>query len=139
MRMYDIIKNKRDNKELTKEEIEFFVSGYTEGTVPDYQAAALAMAIYFNGMTENETAVLTQAMASSGDMVDLSCFGDKTVDKHSTGGVGDKTTLIVAPVVASLGCVIAKMSGRGLGHSFLREQRHILHKRSRDPSRTSFA
>ena len=117
MRMYDIIKNKRDNKELTKEEIEFFVSGYTEGTVPDYQAAALAMAIYFNGMTENETAVLTQAMASSGDMVDLSCFGDKTVDKHSTGGVGDKTTLIVAPVVASLGCVIAKMSGRGLGHT----------------------
>lgn len=117
MRMYDIIKNKRDNKELTKEEIEFFVNGYTNGSVPDYQASALAMAIYFNGMTEKETAMLTLAMAESGDTINLSEFGDKTVDKHSTGGVGDKTTLIVAPVVASLGCVIAKMSGRGLGHT----------------------
>ena len=117
MRMYDIIKNKRDNKELTKEEIEFFVKGYTDGSIPDYQASALTMAIFFNGMTEKETATLTLAMAESGDTVDLTCFGDKTVDKHSTGGVGDKTTLIVAPIVASLGCIIAKMSGRGLGHT----------------------
>lgn len=117
MRMYDIIKNKRDNKELTKAEIEFFVKGYTDGSIPDYQASALTMAIFFNGMTEKETATLTLAMAESGDMVDLSQFGNKTVDKHSTGGVGDKTTLIVAPIVASLGCIIAKMSGRGLGHT----------------------
>ncbi len=117
MRMYDIIKNKRDNKELTKEEIEFFVKGYTDGTIPDYQASALTMAIFFNGMTERETTALTLAMANSGDTVDLSEFGNKTVDKHSTGGVGDKTTLIVAPIVASLGCIIAKMSGRGLGHT----------------------
>ena len=117
MRMYDIIKNKRDNKELTKEEIEFFVKGYTDCSIPDYQVSALAMAIFFNGMTEKETAILTLAMAESGDTVDLSLFGDKTVDKHSTGGVGDKTTLIVAPIVASLGCIIAKMSGRGLGHT----------------------
>ena len=115
--MYDIIKNKRDNKELTKDEIEFFVKGYTDGTIPDYQASALTMAIFFNGMTEKETAILTLAMANSGDTVDLSQFENKTVDKHSTGGVGDKTTLIVAPIVASLGCIIAKMSGRGLGHT----------------------
>ena len=117
MRMYDIIKNKRDNKELTKEEIDFFVKGYTDGSIPDYQASALTMAIFFNGMSEKETATLTLAMANSGDTVDLSEFGNKTVDKHSTGGVGDKTTLIVAPIVASLGCIIAKMSGRGLGHT----------------------
>ena len=117
MRMYDIIKNKRDNKELTKEEIEFFIKGYTDGSIPDYQASALTMAIFFNGMTEKETAELTLAMANSGDTVDLSLFDNKTVDKHSTGGVGDKTTLIVAPIVASLGCIIAKMSGRGLGHT----------------------
>lgn len=115
--MYDIIKNKRDNKELTKEEIEFFIKGYTDGSIPDYQASALTMAIFFNGMTEKETAELTLAMANSGDTVDLSLFDNKTVDKHSTGGVGDKTTLIVAPIVASLGCIIAKMSGRGLGHT----------------------
>ena len=117
MRMYDVIKNKRDNKELTKEEINFFVKGYTNGDIPDYQASALAMAIFFNGMTEKETATLTLAMAESGDTIDLSVFNDKTVDKHSTGGVGDKTTLIVAPIVAALGCIIAKMSGRGLGHT----------------------
>ncbi|MBR3788672.1 MAG: pyrimidine-nucleoside phosphorylase [Clostridia bacterium] len=111
------MKNKRDNKELTKEEIEFFVKGYTDGSIPDYQASALTMAIFFNGMTEKETAILTLAMANSGDTVDLSIFGNKTVDKHSTGGVGDKTTLIVAPIVASLDCIIAKMSGRGLGHT----------------------
>lgn len=117
MRMYDIIKKKRDGKELCEEEIRFFVNGYTNGSVPDYQAAALCMAVYFNGMTEKETACLTLCMAHSGDTVDLSEFGTSTVDKHSTGGVGDKTTLIVAPTVASLGCVIAKMSGRGLGHT----------------------
>ena len=117
MRMYDIIKKKRDGFELSKEEIEFFIKEYTNGSVPDYQASALCMAIFYKGMTEEETAALTLAMANSGDTVDLSYFGDKSVDKHSTGGVGDKTTLVVAPVVASLGCVMAKMSGRGLGHT----------------------
>lgn len=117
MRMYDIIKKKRDGGGLTKEEIQFFIDGYVDGSVPDYQASALCMAIFYKGMTEEETATLTLAMAKSGDTVDLSVFGDKTVDKHSTGGVGDKTTLVVAPIVSSLGCVIAKMSGRGLGHT----------------------
>lgn len=117
MRMYDIIKKKRDGEELSPEEIKFFIDGYTCGDIPDYQASAFCMAVFFKGMTEKETACLTLAMAHSGDSVDLSLFGDKSVDKHSTGGVGDKTTLIVAPTVASLGCVIAKMSGRGLGHT----------------------
>ncbi len=117
MRMYDIIKKKRDGGELSTQEIDFFIKGYVEGTIPDYQASALCMAIFYKGMTPKESADLTLAMANSGDKVDLSCFGDLTVDKHSTGGVGDKTTLIVAPIVASLGCVIAKMSGRGLGHT----------------------
>ena len=117
MRIYDVIKKKRDGFELTTEEIEFFINGYVEGSIHDYQASALCMAIFFKGMTERETADLTLAMANSGDTVDLSRFGDKTVDKHSTGGVGDKTTLIVAPIVTSLGCVMAKMSGRGLGHT----------------------
>ena len=115
MRIYDIIKKKRDGFELTKEEIEFFVKGFVDGSVHDYQASAFWMAVFFRGMKERETADLTLAMAHSGDTVDLSRFGDLTVDKHSTGGVGDKTTLIVAPLVASLGCVMAKMSGRGLG------------------------
>lgn len=117
MRMYDIIENKRDGKELTGEEINFFIKGYTDGTIPDYQASALCMAIYFNGMTEKETVTLTNAMANSGDTVDLSMFGTYSVDKHSTGGVGDKTSLIVAPIVASLGGKVTKMSGRGLGHT----------------------
>ena len=117
MRIYDVIKKKRDGFELTTEEIEFFIKGYVDGSIHDYQASALCMAIFFKGMTEKETADLTLAMANSGDTVDLSRFGDKTVDKHSTGGVGDKTTLIVAPIVTSLGCVMAKMSGRGLGHT----------------------
>ena len=117
MRMYDVIKKKRDGGELSKEEIQFFIDGYVDGSIPDYQASALCMAIFYKGMTEEETATLTLAMANSGDTVDLSVFGDKTVDKHSTGGVGDKTTLVVAPIVSSLGCVIAKMSGRGLGHT----------------------
>ena len=117
MRMYDIIKKKRDGGELTQQEIDFFIKGYVEGSIPDYQASALCMAIFYSGMNERETADLTLAMAHSGDTVDLSGFGKLTADKHSTGGVGDKTTLIVAPIVASLGCIMAKMSGRGLGHT----------------------
>ncbi len=117
MRMYDIIRKKRDGYELSREEIEFFVSGYTAGEIPDYQVSALLMAIYFNSMNDRETAVLTDCMARSGDMADLSRFGDLSVDKHSTGGVGDKTSLIVAPIVAALGGKVTKMSGRGLGHT----------------------
>lgn len=117
MRIYDIIEKKRDGYELTDEEIEFFVGGYTNGVIEDYCASALLMAIFLNGMNSRETATLTKAICNSGDCVDLSVFGDNTVDKHSTGGVGDKTTLIVAPIVASLGCKVAKMSGRGLGHT----------------------
>lgn len=117
MRMYDIILKKRNGGTLTKEEIACFIDGYVDGSIPDYQASALCMAIFFRGMTDEETAALTDCMARSGDMLDLSRFGDRTVDKHSTGGVGDKTTLIVAPIVASLGGKVAKMSGRGLGHT----------------------
>ena len=117
MRMYDIIKKKRDGGQLSTAEIQFFIKGYVDGSIPDYQASALCMAIFYSGMTEEETAALTLAMANSGDTVDLSRFGNKTADKHSTGGVGDKTTLIVAPIAASLGCIMAKMSGRGLGHT----------------------
>ena len=117
MRMYDIIKKKRDGGQLSTAEIRFFIKGYVDGSIPDYQASALCMAIFYSGMTEKETAALTLAMANSGDTVDLSRFGNKTADKHSTGGVGDKTTLIVAPIAASLGCIMAKMSGRGLGHT----------------------
>ena len=115
MRMIDIIEHKKQGLKLTKEEIEFFVSDFTSGKIPDYQASALAMAIYFNKMSDEETSVLTNAMAKSGDMLDLSLFGNLSVDKHSSGGVGDKTTLVVAPIAAALGCVVAKMSGRGLG------------------------
>ena len=117
MRMYDIIEKKRDGKELSDGEIRAFIDGYTAGTIPDYQAAAFCMAVYFQGMTDRETVTLTDAMAHSGDMLDLSAFGSRTADKHSTGGVGDKTTLIVAPTAASLGCIVTKMSGRGLGHT----------------------
>lgn len=117
MRMYDIIKKKRDGGELTLQEIQFFIDGYVDGSIPDYQASALCMAIYYMGMTEEETANLTMSMAQSGDTIDLSVFGNVTADKHSTGGVGDKTTLIVAPIAASAGCILAKMSGRGLGHT----------------------
>ena len=117
MRVYDLIQKKKNGEVLTPAELEFLVRGYTDGTIPDYQMSAFAMAVYFQSMTPAETAALTDAMARSGDTVDLSCFGDLSVDKHSTGGVGDKTTLIVAPLAASLGCKVAKMSGRGLGHT----------------------
>ncbi len=117
MRMYDIIAKKRDGKALDDNELKFFINGYTDGSIPDYQVSALLMAIYFNGMSEKETASMTQYMALSGDMVDLTYFGALSADKHSTGGVGDKTTLIVAPIAAACGCKVAKMSGRGLGHT----------------------
>jgi pyrimidine-nucleoside phosphorylase len=117
MRIYDIIQRKRDGAVLEDEEIRFFVGGFTNGSIPDYQMSALLMAIFIKGMDKRELTTLTKAMMESGDTVDLSVFGDMTADKHSTGGVGDKTTLIVAPLVASLGGKVAKMSGRGLGHT----------------------
>lgn len=117
MRMYDILLKKKRGQELSERELHFFVEGYTRGEIPDYQASALLMAICLNGMTERETTYLTVAMAESGDMLDLSSLEGITVDKHSTGGVGDKTTLIVIPILASLGLKAAKMSGRGLGHT----------------------
>lgn len=115
MNILEIIAKKRDKKELSKEEIDFFVKGYTNGTVADYQAAALIMAIYINGMNDEELFNLTFSMAKSGEILDLSEFGTNVVDKHSTGGVGDKVSIVLLPIIASLGIPVAKMSGRGLG------------------------
>lgn len=115
MNILDIIAKKRDKKELSKEEIDFFVKGYTNGTITDYQAAALVMAIYLNGMNDEELFNLTFSMANSGEVLDLSEFGTNVVDKHSTGGVGDKVSIVLLPIIASLSIPVAKMSGRGLG------------------------
>ena len=117
MRMVDLIEKKRDGGVLSGEEIRFIIDGFTKGEIPDYQMSAWAMAVFYKGMTDHETAVLTDAMMRSGDTIDLSRFGTKSVDKHSTGGVGDKTTLVLAPMAAVLGVKMAKMSGRGLGHT----------------------
>lgn len=115
MNILEIIAKKRDKKILSKEEIDYFVNAYTNNEITDYQAAALVMAIYINGMTDEEIVNLTFAMANSGDVLDLSKFGENVVDKHSTGGVGDKVSIILLPIIASLGIPVAKMSGRGLG------------------------
>ena len=117
MRMYDLIAKKKQGEHLTEEEIHFMIRGFVSGEIPDYQMSAMLMAIYFQGMKEDEMTYLTLEMAKSGDMVDLSAIEGIKVDKHSTGGVGDKTTLVIGPLVASLGVKVAKMSGRGLGHT----------------------
>lgn len=117
MRMVDLIIKKQEKKELSKEEIDFMIEGFTAGDIPDYQMSAFAMAVYFQGMTDHERMLFTMAIAESGDEMDLSAIEGIKVDKHSTGGVGDTTTLVLAPLVASVGAPVAKMSGRGLGHT----------------------
>lgn len=114
MNIIEIIEKKRDKNKLTKEEIDFFVKGYTDDSIKDYQAASLVMAIYLNGMDDEETTNLTLSMAHSGEILDLSTLNATIVDKHSTGGVGDKVSLVLLPIIASLGVKVAKMSGRGL-------------------------
>ena len=117
MRFVDLIEKKKQKQPLTKEELHFFITGYVRGDIPDYQVSALLMAIYFNGMNAQETAWLTEEMLYSGDVIDLSAISGRKCDKHSTGGVGDKTSLSLAPMVAACGAKVAKMSGRGLGHT----------------------
>ena len=117
MNMYDLITKKKRGEALSRDEIAYWIGGYVAGTIPDYQVSALLMAIYFRGMTAAETTSLTEIMAASGDHIDLSAIPGHKIDKHSTGGVGDKTTLIVSPIVAACGCSAPKMSGRGLGHT----------------------